>query len=328
MAIGLLLAARHHLRTLAKLAIIEWCRRSAVLRAAGRLRATVRSLPLLAVVSATLLLISAASDWPLGVLASFWNSHSLLTNLYSETLFVVFGISVVEEYLRRRNDRHVALATAVAADAAGRGPLSQWRTMWFLVNGGQYIADLDFPISPARVEDLRHVLRRNGLREVDESQVRSAKVPLPDLTERLAILTSDHRWAWLTHEVLREFTFHFRILIARWSPMLASTTESGAVLLDLAAQAQELTDLFIRLRPLVRDGQSALAQKEFEALNEHWRMALCNAVALDEALAHFSGQLSFPWSAGSRLLLAEADRELVAVALRKRAGSMRVYSRV
>lgn len=284
-----------------------------------------RTFRLLAVASATLFLVSAASDWPLGILTNFWSSHSLLTNLYSEALFVLIGISVIEHYLRRRNDRRSALVAAVASDAAGRGPLSQWRTMWFLINGGRYVADLDFPITSTRIDAIKDALRRNGLSEADESEVRSARIPLPNLAERLTVLVSDSEWTSLVYEILREFTFRFRVLIARWSPLLASTTESASVLLDLAAQAQELTDLFIRLRPIVIDGRSSLTPDDLNQFIEHWRMALCNAVALDEALAHFSGQADFPWSAGSRLLLPETDRELAEGMRGKRRGTMRVY---
>ena len=286
----------------------------------------VGSFRLLALVSASLLLISVASDWPLGVLSNFWSSHSLLANLYSSALFVVLGISVVERYLRKRNDRHIALVAAVASDAAGRGPLSQWRTMWFLVNGGEYTADLDFSIAFAKIAGIKRALQRNGLPEVDESEVRSGTASLPDLTARLTILTNDRQWVSLTHDILREFTFRFRALIARWSPLLASTTESANVLLDLAAQAQELTDLFIRLRPIARQGRASLTLEEFAQFNKRWRTALCNAVVLDEALAHFSGQPRFPWSAGSRLLLAESDRDLVGIAQRKHSGSVRIHS--
>jgi hypothetical protein len=310
------------------LRIVEWWRRTLLLRRVKAVYMFIRSFRLLAILSAVLFLISAASDWPLGVLKNFWSSHSLLTNLYSEALFVVIGISVIEHYLHRRNDRRLALVAAVASDAAGRGPLSQWRTMWFLVNGGEYISDLDFPISSARIKGIRNALQRNGFPEVKESEVRAASAPLPDLTERLTLLTTDRQWVSLAYSILREFTFRFRILIARWSPLLASTTESGDVLLDLAAQAQELTDLFIRLRPIAMEGRSSLTPDEFVQLIEHWRMALCNAIAMDHALAHFSGQPSFPWSTGSRLLLAEADRQLATNTLYKRTGTMRIYSRV
>jgi hypothetical protein len=286
-----------------------------------------RSFRFLAALSAALVLLSAASDWPLGTLANFWNSHSLLTNLYSEALFVIIGIFVIEHYMRQRSDRRHELVAAVASDAAGRGPLSQWRTMWFVVNGGRYISDLDFPIDSIKVSKVRERLRKNGLTEVDEAEVRTARIPLPDLAYRLTRLTADTEWTFLAYDILRDFTFRFRVVIARWSPLLASTTESGDVLLDLAAQAQEVTDLFIRLRPIVMDGRASLTPDELNELIKYWQMALCNAVALDEALAHFSGQRNFPWSAGSRLLLPKSERQLIDMMRDRKGSTMRVHTR-
>jgi hypothetical protein len=181
--------------------------------------------------------------------------------------------------------------------------------MWFLVHGGEFRRVPEFALSAEHMRELRAILTRLDLDETNEHDVTEGAVARPDLMPRLAVLAADERWRRLVHDVLLDVVHHFRTLIARWSALLLTIEESLRALQDLAAQAEELSMLFVEF-----DGRrpaSAFVGDQLQDRLQLWSRAFANAVSLEEALIDKGGERqrpAGPFITPGRNLLSPEDR--------------------
>src|SRR3954467_13254717 len=144
----------------------------------------------------------AITDWPSGALSSFWSDHAMLTNLVSSAIFAVVTVTVIEAWLREREDRQkellrraeehrLTIVRSAAYNAVARAPIAQRRIMWFLVHGGELRRVPGFGLSEKHRQELRALLARLELAEISEHEVMRQVVPRPDLMPRLALLAAD-----------------------------------------------------------------------------------------------------------------------------------------
>jgi hypothetical protein len=198
----------------------------------------------------------AITDWPSGALSSFWSDHAMLTNLVSSAIFAVVTVTVIEAWLRQREDRQkellrraeehrLTIVRSAAYNAVARAPIAQRRIMWFLVHGGELRRVPEFEISEEHVRELRTMLARLELPETSEHSVMLEGLARPSFSSRFPVLAQDRQWRQLVHDVLLDVVHNFRVLVARWSALLVTTDESLRALRDLAAQAEELSRIFV-----------------------------------------------------------------------------------
>jgi hypothetical protein len=262
----------------------------------------------------------AVTDWPFGSLSIFWSEHAMLTNLVSSAVFAVITVTIIEWWLRsqeeRQNDarrreeeRRLITVRLVAYNAVARAPIAQRRIMWFLVHGGELQPVPEFEISDQHVWELRAVLARLGLSETSEHMVMLHGSERPSLSDRFQPLAQDEQWRRLVHVVLRDAVHSFRLLVARWSALLLTTEESVRALKDLAAQAEELSRVFVEF-----DSGKPTSNYVGEELRKRqilWSCTFANSVALEEALIDKGGErkdVGERFRTPGRNLLSAADR--------------------
>jgi hypothetical protein len=124
-----------------------------------------RATALLGAISGILLVTVVVTDWPLGLMSEFWAAHSMLTNVVSSLLFLLFGATIVEAWLSREDSRRFRVIQAAAFSSLSNSPLTQRRALWFLVNGGKIMGNADFRISQEEVERLDSIFRSHGFEE-------------------------------------------------------------------------------------------------------------------------------------------------------------------
>jgi hypothetical protein len=241
----------------------------------------------------------AITDWPSGALSSFWSDHAMLTNLVSSAIFAVVTVTVIEAWLRQREDRQkellrraeehrLTIVRSAAYNAVARAPIAQRRIMWFLVHGGELRRVPEFEISEEHVRELRTMLARLELPETSEHSVMLEGLARPSFSSRFPVLAQDRQWRQLVHDVLLDVVHNFRVLVARWSALLVTTDESLRALRDLAAQAEELSRIFVEF-----NGNKPARLYLGDELKERqllWSRSFANAVALEEALIDAGGE--------------------------------------
>lgn len=262
----------------------------------------------------------AVTDWPLGSLSSFWSAHAMLTNLVSSAVFAVITVTVIEWWLRsqekRQNDarrceeeRRLTIVRLVAYNAVARAPIAQRRIMWFLIHGGELRPVPEFEVCEHHILELRAILARLGLSETSEHMVMLHGRERPSLSSRFRVLAQDGQWRGLVHVVLGDAVHSFRLLVARWSALLLTTEESVKALKDLAAQAEELSRIFVEFDS--SKPTSNYAGEELEKRQLLWSRAFANSVALEEALIDKGGErkdVGEHFRTPGRNLLPPADR--------------------
>ncbi|MGH3777029.1 MAG: hypothetical protein ACRDRR_15090 [Pseudonocardiaceae bacterium] len=241
----------------------------------------------------------AVTDWPLGSLSTFWSEHAMLTNLVSSAVFAVITVTIIEWWLRSQEERHndarrreeerrLTIVRLVAYNAVARAPIAQRRIMWFLVHGGELRPVPEFEISGQHVRELRATLARLGLSETSEHRVMLHGEERPSLSGRFRALAQDEQWRRLVHVVLLDVVHSFRLLVARWSALLLTTQESARALKDLAAQAEELSRVFVEFD--AGKPASNYVGDELRKRQLLWSRAFANSVALEEALIDKGGE--------------------------------------
>ncbi|GAA2613438.1 hypothetical protein GCM10010304_77620 [Streptomyces roseoviolaceus] len=267
------------------------------------------------------------TDWPLGGLRSFWNQHSFLAGALSSVLFLALGATLVEEWIARRDEARLRLVKLVACAALARAPLAQRRAMWFALHGGHFIEDADFRLKRETLDRTRAILARQNLAEVKENDVLNEVVEPPDAASRISILASDPEWAQTAYDLLRDCSHGFRVITARWAPLLAGTDASAAILEEIALQPEQLTQVQVKLLPVARGRVSSFHPDEVEELSELWRRKFANSIALDEGLTQLSGKRGPSWVTDGRRLLEPADLEVLRAREAMRdTRSMRLYT--
>lgn len=231
----------------------------------------------------------------------------MLTNLVASTIFVVIGLTIVQYWITRRDARKLSVTVEVAYNSIARAPLGQRRMMWFLLHGGELVEDLDFKLSVEQVNTVKEIIDGHKLDQVSEGRVRNALVEAPPLYERLSTLAADPKWVQLAYDALRSTVAGFRVIIARWAGLLVTTDQTARALRELSEQAEELTEVFVRLLPLVRANGGKLSETELIDLYLHWRKSFTNAVRLDEALIQLGGERGDRWTTDGRRLLQKND---------------------
>jgi hypothetical protein len=280
-----------------------------------------------AIVTVLIVVALGLSDWPIGTLQAFWTDHAMLTNLLSGMIFVGIGLTVVEQWLARREEIRLRLVTSVAYSSVARATQGQARMMWFAAYGGVFINDLDFNIAESGRDRIRSVIRRLKLEEVNENDARSGIVVAPQvLADRMLQLLADDEWLGLCYNILRGALQSCRIVIARWMPLLASTKQSSYLLAELAAQADELGRLVNLLVRAVRYGDDL--DEDHKRFQVAWRPSFSNAVVLTEGLSALRGHgKGLTWTPSSyRNLLTDEDRRYLSSLERNgRLGIMRPF---
>lgn len=196
------------------------------------------------------------------------------------------------------------------------------------MNGGQFIGDADFGIDAESMRRVRDVLARHDLAEVKENDVinRAAAMP-PGAASRISVLAADPEWAETTYDLLRGCSHGFRVIMARWAPLLTGTDRSAAILEEMALQSEQLTQVQVMLLPLARGRVSEVQPEAIDELGELWRREFANSIALDEALTQLSGKRGPSWVTDGRHLLEGTDLEaLRARELVRERRPMRLYT--
>lgn len=263
----------------------------------------------------------ALTDWPLESLSIFWSEHAMLTNLVSSAVFAVITVTIIERWLRsqearhndarrREEERRLSIVRLVAYNAVARAPIAQRRIMWLLVHDGELQPVPEFEISGQHVRELRAILGRLELSETSEHRVMLHGEKRPSLSGRFQTLAQDEQWRRLVHVTLLDVVHSFRLLVARWSALLLTTEESSRALKDLAAQAEELSRVFVEFdsgKPASNYVGDELRQRRLL-----WSRAFANSVALEEALIDKGGEratVGERFRTPGRNLLPLADRQ-------------------
>ncbi|MGD9531305.1 hypothetical protein [Pseudonocardia sp.] len=250
-------------------------------------------------VIATVGLVLALADGLLAPVSAFWSAHSMLTNVVASGIFTIVTVTVIEGWLRNQERhrraaeaeqerRRLRIVRSVAYNAVARGPIAQRRIMWFLLHGGELRPVPEFRVSDGYAAELRAILARLDLPETSEHDVMDHVADRPCSTARFDVLALDRHWRSLVHDVLLDVVHSFRVLVARWSPLLLTTEEGRHTLTDLAAQVEELSAVFVTLggrRPV-----SGSAAGRLDAHRDLWRRAFANAVAMEEKLIDLGGE--------------------------------------
>ncbi|MFF4353825.1 hypothetical protein [Streptomyces sp. NPDC001530] len=141
------------------------------------------------------------------------------------------------------------------------------------------------------------------------------------------MLAADPEWVQTAYDLLRGCSHGFRVIMARWAPLLTGTDTSAAILEEIALQTEQLTQVQVRLLPVARGRVREFQPGKIDELGELWRKEFANSIALDEALTQLSGKRGPGWVTDGRNLLEATDLE----ALRARESvrvrrSMRLYT--
>ena len=168
-------------------------------------------------------------------------------------------------------------------------------------------------------------MTRLDLPEVSEQKVRNQELTPPSLVPRLTVLCGDKEWVELAYDSLRDTVQTFRVVIARWSGLLVVTEQTLLTLRELAAQAEELSNLLVRLLPTVRLNKIGFTDHEIIDFELYWRKAFSNAVSLDEKLFRIGGERGANWSTDGRNLLQPPDLVALKAADISRSSNMRLY---
>ncbi|MFK4101678.1 hypothetical protein ACI2L1_16665 [Streptomyces sp. NPDC019531] len=242
-------------------------------------------------------------------------------------LFLALGATLIEEWIARRDEARLRLVILVACGALARAPLAQRRVMWFALNGGHLIEDADFRLNPDLADRMKTILARHALPEIKENDVIHEVVRPPGTASRISVLAADPEWARTAYDLLRGCSHGFRVITARWAPLLTGTDRSAAILEEVALQSEQLTQVQVRLLPVARGRVREFQPGEIDELGELWRREFANSIALDEALTQLSGKRGPGWVTDGRNLLETPDVD----ALRARDSarerrSMRLYT--
>jgi hypothetical protein len=236
-------------------------------------------LPVLVVLGSVFLVLL---DWPLGYAGHFYAAHAILAGLISSAIPVGIGATVIKAYIDRQDKIRWNAASQVAYNSLSRAPLAQRRIMWFLLCGGTYVSDRDFPLERSTLTDVGEILDRFELSQLSEEE--AFIDGRPDFESRLDLLVRDRDWQMVAYAALRDTSHGFRVIIARWAPLLSSTQEGQTILRHVASQEKELTRLYIKLVPTVRRGDKlgSVVRSDF---TEAWHRTFANAVVLNAYLA-------------------------------------------
>jgi len=275
---------------------------------------------------ALLLVVALAlSDIVLPAAAAFWSEHAMFTNLVSSVAFVLLTVTFVDLLLERGRSARREAVTSVAYNAIARAPMGQRRIMWHLVHGGEFVASPDFSVPSDTTERLRAERRAANLDEADETTVMVDATAAPDMAAATAALAARREWVLLAYGVLRDASYGFRLVIARWSALMIAGDDSVRVLSELGRQAEEFADLVVALLPVVREQRAALTDEERAAFVSRWNCAFANAIALDEALIRLGGERGPGWTSAARRLLSATDH---AALERSPRSSLRLYPKM
>jgi hypothetical protein len=246
-----------------------------------------------------LLLVVLLTDWLSTTVSGFWSSHAMLTNLVSSGVFAFLTVAVIDWWLKKQQERQseqrqheerrrLMIVRSVAYNAVARGPIAQRRIMWFLVCGGELRFVPEFRLADHHLQELGEILTRLDLPETSEHIVMDGRADRPGMSARFALLAQDQQWRTLVHDVLLDVVHQFRVLVARWSALLLATDESCQALKDLAAQAEELSAVFV-----ASDGRRPASDyigERLEKYRELWNRAFANAVAMEETFIDLGGE--------------------------------------
>jgi hypothetical protein len=106
------------------------------------------------------------------------------------------------------------------------------------------------------------------------------------LSGRFRAPAQDEQWRRLAHVVLLDVVHSFRLLVARWSALVLTTEESARALQDLAAQAEELSRVFVEFH----SGKPASNYVGGEWRKRQLLWSRSFAVAREEALIDKAGE--------------------------------------
>jgi hypothetical protein len=270
-----------------------------------------RATALLGAISGILLITVVVTDWPLGLMSNFWAAHSMLTNVASSLLFLLFGATIVEAWLSREDSRRFRVIQAAAFSSLSNSPLTQRRALWFLVNGGKIMGNADFRVSQEEVERLDSIFRPHGFEEASEDDVRLGRLAIPDDVRRLKILVADRDWLELAYEVCLRSLYNSRLIISRWAHLLITSERASVALEQLALVILDLQELRKLMLSLLSRDDDSLNNSDSERFCKLWRKCFVNSCAAygDLAQSGMSAELA-DWDSGM-LLLQSDDRAVI-----------------
>ncbi|MBA2725626.1 MAG: hypothetical protein H0U53_06520 [Actinobacteria bacterium] len=219
-----------------------------------------------------LVLLFAATDWPLGVLSEFWVNHPLTVSLVSGLVLLGFAVFLVESFAEEleiaRRKRIVMMSFRALAQEVKD---VRTRLYHFLTGNDPNLVGVE--TDQARLVATRSVLKGHPeLEACKESEWRS----------RLAILLKDDEWVAVFLNGIRETKRRSWESLARWSPIVLSTStlQYFDEIASLNYEINELQDVIKYGRPATGQGEDDWTKR----VMEQWSAVMARSVRAEELL--------------------------------------------
>jgi hypothetical protein len=236
-----------------------------------------------------LTLALGASDWPWGVLNTFWNKHQVIASIATSVAFVAIAIAIIDAWHSETDEQRWRRVSNISYKALIQSVRASRDGLVMLIEG-EYpfsdVADERPAIDPAIPHEGQAVSKGSDRRQA-----------LDALMQRPA-------WVDAAYRTVRAMQLEGRHVLGHWAPLMVASDRLAVAFNRVGLFTDAVEDLERPLYPVHRNPPYAGAitdPNHRDAAARLWDQLITTAVKVEEALTTEMGRKG--WTTRARLLL-------------------------